>query len=257
MSNPATVRFVESVPQSPSGPALQRAVMGTGHALAEEFRFLAAKVSALATNRFTTIGVVSAAPGEGKTTVAIGLAAALARSDPNRVLLVEADLRQPTIERYLGIPRGTGVSEWLTGQTNNVPVRVVSPPGFAVVSAGRERLTRPELLSSDRMGALIGACQLSFGFIVVDCPPLSPVADAVAIQDLVDGFLLVVRARHTPRDAIERAVSRLKENRVQGIVFNDQPEILPSGYSFAYRGYDKPAHGGDATTRRRLPLSRR
>ncbi len=114
-------------------------------------------------------------------------------------------------------------------------MRVVEPPGFAVVASGRQKLNRPELLGSERMGALVGACQLSFGFIVVDCPPLSPVADAVAIEDLLDGFLLVVRARHTPREAIERAVSRLKANRVQGIVFNDQPEILPSGYSTRYR----------------------
>ena len=237
MSDPGIVRFVESVPQAPSGPVLQQVVMGGGHFLAEEFRFLAAKVSALASSRFTTIGIVSAGPTEGKTTVALGLAAALARSEQNRVLLLEADLRQPAVERYLGLPRSSGVSEWLSGRSSTVPVRVVSPPGFAVVAAGRERLSRPELLGSERMGALIGACQLSFGFIVVDCPPLSPVADAVAIQDLLDGFLLVVRARHTPREAIARAVSRLKDNRVQGIVFNDQPEILPSGYSSSYRRY--------------------
>ena len=120
-----------------------------------------------------------------------------------------------------------------------VPVRMVSPPGFAVIPAGRERLNRPELLGSDRMGALIGACQLSFGFIVVDCPPLSPVADAVALQDLLDGFLLVVRARHTPAEEIQRAVARLKENRIQGIVFNDQSQILPTGYSSYRRYYGK------------------
>jgi Mrp family chromosome partitioning ATPase len=239
MSDPGMVRFVESVPQAPSGPPMQQAVLGAGHFLAEEFRFLAAKVGALAQNRFTTIGVVSAGPDEGKTTVALGLAAALARQEENRVLLLEADLRQPAIERYLGLPRTAGVAEWLAGRTNSLPVRIVSPPGFAVVSAGRERLHRPELLGSDRMGALIGACQLSFGFIVVDLPPLSPVADAVAIQDLLDGFLLVVRARHAPRELIERAVSRLKENRVHGIVFNDQPEVLPGAYGRRhYHRYD-------------------
>ena len=239
MSDPGIVRFVESVPQAPSGTALTKTVLGAGHYVAEEFRFLAAKVSALSSSRFTTIGVVSAGPGEGKTTVALGLAAALARSGTSRVLLLEADLRQPAIERYLGLPRTAGVSEWLSGKTSAVPVRVVEPPGFAVVASGRQKLNRPELLGSERMGALVGACQLSFGFIVVDCPPLSPVADAVAIEDLLDGFLLVVRGRHTPREAIERAVSRLKANRVQGIVFNDQPEILPSGYSTRYRMYGK------------------
>ena len=109
-----------------------------------------------------------------------------------------------------------GVAEWLSGRSSTVPVRTIAPAGFSVVAAGRERLARPELLASPRMAALIGACQLSFGFVVVDCPPLDPVADAVAIQDLLDGFLLVVRARRSPREAIERAVSRLKENRIHG-----------------------------------------
>jgi len=235
MSDPSAVRFVESVPQAASGPSLQRAVVGSGHHLAEEYRFLASKVATLGENRFTTIGVVSAVENEGKTTVALGLAAALARVSPHRVLLMEADLRQPAIERYLGLPRMSGVSEWLSGKSESVPVRVISPPGFSVITAGRERLADPELLGSDRMGALIGAGQLSFGFLVVDCPPLSPVADAVALQDLIDGFLLVVRARQAPREVIERAVGRLSEGSIQGVVFNDQPEILPNSYSYGHR----------------------
>jgi capsular exopolysaccharide synthesis family protein len=215
-------------------------VLGRGHYVAEEFRFLASKVMALAANRLTTIGIVSAGPGEGKTTVALGLAAALARSTPQRVLLLEADVRQPSFERYLGLPRLDGVSEWLSGKSSTVPVRIVSPPGIAVITAGRETLDHPELLGSERMGALIGACQLSFGFVVVDCPPLDPVADAVAVQDLLDGFLLVVRARQTSKEAIARAVSRLKEDRIQGVVFNEQPDVIPS----VYRGRKYRRYGG-------------
>ena len=75
---------------------------------------------------------------------------------------------------------------------------------------------------------------------MVDCPPLSPVADAVAIQDHLDGFLLVVRGRHTERAAVTRAVSRLKQNRIHGLVFNSQPEILPGDYGSYKR------HGRDA-----------
>jgi len=234
--DPGAVRVVESVPQPASGQPLQQAVLGSGHYLAEEFRFLAAKVVGLASERFTTIGVVSTGPSEGKSTVAIGLTAALARTSKQRALLLEADLRQPSLERYLGLPRLGGVSEFLAGRSQSVPVRTISPPGFAVLAAGRERLARPELLGSDRMASLIGACQLSYGYVVVDCPPLDPVADAVALQDMLDGFLLVIRARRSPRESIERAISRLKENRIRGIVFNDQPEILPLGYGYGY-GY--------------------
>ena len=236
MSDPNSVRLIESVPQPATGQPLQQAVIGSGHYLAEEFRFLAAKVAGLASERFTTIGVVSTGPSEGKTTVAIGLTAALARVSEHRALLLEADLRQPSVERYLGLPRSAGVSDFLASRTQSVPVRTITPPGFAVLAAGRERLARPELLGSERMASLIGACQLSYGYVVVDCPPLDPVADAVSLQDLIDGFLLVIRARRSPKAAIERAVSRLKEHRVRGIVFNDQPEILPLGYAYGY-GY--------------------
>jgi Mrp family chromosome partitioning ATPase len=236
VSDPNAVRLVESVPQPVSGQPLQQAVIGSGHYLAEEFRFLAAKVAGLASERFTTIGVVSTGPSEGKSTVAIGLTAALARISEQRALLLEADLRQPSVERYLGLPRTAGVSDYLASRTQSVPVRTITPPGFAVLAAGRERLARPELLGSERMATLIGACQLSYGYVVVDCPPLDPVADAVSLQDLLDGYLLVIRARRSPKAAIERAVSRLKEHRVRGIVFNDQPEILPLGYAYGY-GY--------------------
>jgi len=237
--DPSSVKLVEGVPQPATGQPLQQAVLGSGHYLAEEFRFLASKVAGLASERFTTIGVVSTGPSEGKTTVALGLTAALARISDQRALLLEADLRQPSIERYLGLPRTSGVAEFLAGRSESVIVRTISPPDFAIVGAGRERLAKPELLGSERMAALIGACQLSYGFVVVDCPPLDPVADAVSLQDMIDGFLMVVRARRSPKAAIERAMSRLKKDRVRGIVFNDQPEILPVGYAYGYGHRDE------------------
>jgi Mrp family chromosome partitioning ATPase len=239
VSEASGVRFVECLPERPSGPALQQAALGGDHYLAEEFRFLAAKVAALAAGGCTAIGVVSASPCEGTTTVALGLAAALARSSPRRVLLLEATLRQPAVESYLGLPRSAGVAEWLSGGGQTVPIRTVAPPGFAVIAAGREGRTRPELLGSKRMGALVGACRLAFGFVVVDCPPLGLAVDAVAIQDLLDGFLLVVRARRTARETVVRAVSRLKQGRIHGVVFNNQPEIMPDGYG----RYEQYGHG--------------
>jgi Mrp family chromosome partitioning ATPase len=238
VSDPSEVRFVEGKPQPASGPALQRAVVGAEHYLTEEYRVLASRVLSKGPDRFTTIGLVSAVPGEGKTTVALGLAAALTRTSPHRVLLLEADLRRPSLEKYLGLPESTGVAEWLSGSATTVPVQTISPPGFSVITAGREELTRPELLGSDRMGALLGACQLSFGFLVVDCPPLGPVADVLALQDMLDGFLLVVRAGGAPQEAIESAMERVKPGRIHGIVFNDQPTM--GTYRYGNRAYARP-----------------
>ena len=135
-----------------------------------------------------------------------------------------AYLAPQTVEEALAaLARGGAEGRALAGGQSLVPMLAL-------------RLARPELLGSERMASLVGACQLSYGYVVVDCPPLDPVADAVALQDILDGFLLVIRARRSPRAAIERAVSRLKENRIRGIVFNDQPEVLPLGYAYGY-GY--------------------
>jgi Mrp family chromosome partitioning ATPase len=180
--------------------------------------------------------VVSTGPGEGKTTVALGLTAALARISQHRALLLEADLRQPAVERYLGMPRIGGVSDFLAGHATSVPVRTISPPGFSVLAAGRERLARPELLGSERMASLIGACQLSYGYVVVDCPPLDPVADAGGAA----GHPRRLPARDPcaalaqDRDRARGLAPQGKPDR--GIVFNDQPEVLPLGYAYGY-GY--------------------
>ena len=103
-------------------------------------------------------------------------------------------------------------------------------------------LDRPELLGSARMSALLEAARRSFDYVIVDCPPVIPVADSVILQELVDGFLLVVRARHCPRETVVRAASRLKAGRIIGMIFNDQREILPrySSYGYGRYGHDAP-----------------
>ncbi len=214
-----------------------------GRSLAiEELRLLVARIQLLNDERpARCIGLLSATGGEGKTTLAIGLATSLAAEPERRVLLVEADLRKPAIESYLGLPRVPGVGEWLNARPGPLPVRWVTPPGFAFLSAGRLGLERPEVLGSNRMAALMDAARQSFDFVVVDCPPVSPVADAVILQDLVDGFLFVVRARHSPGEAVARAASRVKEDRILGTVFNDRKEMLP------YPGYGRTRRYAEAT----------
>jgi Mrp family chromosome partitioning ATPase len=130
------------------------------------------------------------------------------------------------------------VSDWLKG-ASGLTVRWVTPPGFALLSGGRLPLERPELLGSARMITLLESARQSFDFVIVDCPPVTPVADAVILQDHLDGFLFVVRARHGPRETVVRAASRLKAGRILGMVFNDQREILRR-YGYGRYGYGAP-----------------
>jgi non-specific protein-tyrosine kinase len=167
------------------------------------------------------------------------------------VLLVEADLRRPTIEHYLGLSRSSGLGEWLTGSTSLVEFRRLDSPGFSLLPAGQDSAQRPELLHSPRMSQILGAVRRFFDYVVLDCPPLTPIADSHLLQDFVDGFLLVVRARQASRDELLRSVAHLKPGSVRGIVLNDQRQILSGrqryryGYGYAY-GNGRSAGGGGA-----------
>jgi capsular exopolysaccharide synthesis family protein len=212
------------------------AAVSPGSPFGQEFRILAAKMRSMGESKaLRVIGVVSATGGEGKTTISIGLAAAM--SDPGRkVLLMECDLRKPAIEKYLGLERVEGLGEWLGGSGSIAPTRRVASLGFSLLSAGRSP-ANAELLGTDRMAHMLQSARRSFDWVVVDCPPLAPVADSVVLQDMLDGFLLVVRTRHTPIETIQRAVSHVKPERIQGIVVNGHRELLHSYYNYGYRYY--------------------
>jgi len=217
---------------------VQAAMQAPGSLLNEEFRLLAARVRMLDEKApFRVIGIVSAVPSEGKTTVALGLATTLARATRQRVLIVEADLRKPSIENYLGIPHAGGVSDWLAGSTTMAPIRTLAGWSVGLLPAGRAVLDNMDALGSERMASLVAAGRENFPYVILDCPPLTPVADAVALQDHVDGLLMVVRAGRAPREAILRAAERVKPGKIRGAVFVDEPEIVAKDYSYGYRRY--------------------
>ena len=210
--------------------------LGTGGPIAEELRILRSKLRVIDQERpLRCLGFVSAAGGEGKTTVALGLAITLAQETGTRVLLVEVDMRRPSVEHYLGLSRSEGLGDYLLRTEDDVFLRQLTDHRFTLLSAGQPAPADP--LRSDRMRDLLEAARQSFDFVVVDCPPLGPVADAVILQDLLDGFVFVVRARHSPVESITKAISHMKSDRIVGVIFNDNREILTSYYSYSYRKY--------------------
>jgi len=194
----------------------------------EPFRVLRTKVRTLDAERpLRCLGLVSATAQEGTSAVAVGLAGALAQEREHRVLLLEARLRTPALEQALGLTREPGLSEWLGGSASRaVPLRRVEPWGFHLLAGGAPASQPAELLASESMGRLLAAARARFDFVLLDCPPLEPVADSVVLQDVLDGLLLVVRARHASRHAIRQALSQLKPGAVRGVVLNDRTEIL-------------------------------
>ena len=192
----------------------------------EALRILRTKLKTLGEERpLRSFGLVSSVPQEGTSAVALGLAIALAQDQDRRVLLVETTLRAPALERRLGLAAEPGLGEWLaSGGDRPVALRRLEPWGVSLLAAGAGLPQSAELLGSPPMAGLLAAARQVFDFILLDCPPLEVMADSVVLQDVLDGFLLVVRARHATRDAIRRSLSHLKPGAVLGVVFNDRTE---------------------------------
>ena len=225
----ATVTFAEPAPTSarPAPPAVATLLSPASPAF-EAFRVLRTKVHGLDAERpARCLGLVSATAQEGTSLVAAGLATALAQEQGRRVLLVEARLRDPALERVLGLATEPGLGEWLDGPTGRpLHLRRIEPWGFHLLAAGTSPPRATERLGSEPVLRLLAAARASFDFVLLDCPPLEAAADAAVIQAALDGFLLVVRARHASRPAIRQAISRLDPGAIRGVVLNDRTEIL-------------------------------
>jgi capsular exopolysaccharide synthesis family protein len=191
---------------------------------AEQYRAVRLAIENMRHERGTrTVALSSPARGDGKTVTAINVAGALAQAPDARVVLVEADLRHPSIARHLGLSGGRGLSSYLLDSGMSVDAVVQRPPSiaFAVVPAGAASSMPYELLKSPRLVALMTDLRQRFDYVLVDTPPALPFPDVGILRDLVDGFVLVVRANRTPREMLHDTLSVLGRQRMLGLVFND------------------------------------
>jgi capsular exopolysaccharide synthesis family protein len=180
--------------------------------------------------------VSSATPGEGKTTLRASLGQAFADAG-NKTLLVEADMRKPTLSKIFGIPYDGGLSLFLAGHISPLPViHNTSTPNLLAVSAGPHAPNPASLLNSERLDFFFKEMTSSFQFILVDAPPILSFADARILSHKVDGVVLIVRAEHTPKNLIRRARNLLDKSgaHVLGMVLNRAPR---SGLETSYYRY--------------------
>jgi protein-tyrosine kinase len=193
--------------------------------------------------------VSSPGAGDGKTMTSINLAGALAQDPSARVLVVDADLRRPSVDKRLG---GSGDEAGLIDaildpqRTLTDVVRRRAEFNMSILPAGRATQTPYELLNSPRLAELFDAARRRYDYIVVDTPPVVPFPDCRVLGKLVDGFFLVVAAHRTPRGLLEETLNVMEPSKVLGIVFNGADRPLSSYYDAAY-GYPAPDH----TPRRR------
>jgi len=194
--------------------------------------------------------VTSALPEEGKSLVAANLAVALARAK-QRVVLVDGDLRRPSLHKLFALEPAPGLADLLNGHSD-VPaaVRAVGIPNLWVVPCGRDHGAAAEALSAPALKKLLTVLESKFDWIVFDSPPVGPVADACLFGRLLERALVVVAADSTPVGAAAATIQELKSANVElvGVILNRVDlRVLPAYYSpmyyGAYSGYRSEAAG--------------
>lgn len=187
------------------------------------------------------VAVSSAAAGEGKTTTAINLAATLAQSPGARVLLIDADLRHARVASSLGLQSfGPGLAGAVLDERRELADLVRPTPfNLSVLPAGSLIGNAYQILESPRVGQLLEEARRAYDHVVMDTPPLLLVPDCRLLSQWVDGFVIVVAARRTPRRLLAETLNEIEPEKVAGIVFNGDERPL-SGY---YRGYYSAYYG--------------
>jgi receptor protein-tyrosine kinase/non-specific protein-tyrosine kinase len=212
---------------------------------AERFRRLKTMLQHGADGGPQVIVVTSAAPSEGKSVVATNLALAFAGDHQGEVLLIDADLRRPTVERWLSPAPKLGFSELLLGQTevDHVLLELENSP-LRVIPAGTPPRDPVELLSAAMTGRLLETLRTRFQRIVIDTPPIVPFTDADAVGRYADGVLLVARSGSTRRAMLLQALASVTSTQLLGLVLNDVTYSLADRESYYsaknyYEYYDR------------------
>lgn len=224
---------------------------------AESFRQLRTNLQfANVANHARTILVTSSLPGEGKSTTATNLAISIAQSGLS-VCLIDADLRRPMINDYLGLERNAGLTTALVGESpfENL-LQQWGDDHLFVLTSGQIPPNPSELLGSTEMQTLLKDLQLSFDMVIVDAPPLLPVTDATVLSQHVDGVVLVVGTHTIRKQELNRSLSALDmvEARLLGVVLNRVPAKGADSYSYSYASYESHS---SATGKGRSGWSRR
>ncbi len=182
--------------------------------------------------------VTSATGAEGKSVTAVNLALALASCVNGKVLLIDADLRLPQVADRLGIDPEKGLGDWLKNSAGEAKDYVTQAEDLDVISGGLKPADPVAVLASPRMREILAQLRQTYECIVIDSPPVVPVADSHVLAELGDGVLVVVRAGRTRPELFRRALESLETAKVLGVVLNGL-DIAASPYAYAYRYYQQ------------------
>jgi protein-tyrosine kinase len=209
----------------------------------EQYRRLAAILHhAQADKGLRVVLVTSAISGEGKSLTTTNLALTLTRSYERRVLLIDADLRRPTLHTLFNLDSPRGVNDYVHSRGARPLELVPVAPRLFLLPAGRPDSDPIGALTSEMMQGIVQEGREKFDWVLIDTPPIGLLPDAGLLGGSADGALLVVRAGHSPFDLIKRAVDTLGRDRILGVVFNGADTSRRYGNDY-YGYYGKSGYG--------------
>ena len=202
---------------------------------AEKFRFLAVKLRQMRQSRpLKKVLITSTIPQEGKSTVAANLACTLARRKQHKTLLIEGDLRRPTLAQKFGLGRIPGLSEWLRGDTETMNIYLLETLGLWILPAGSAPENPLELMQSGKLSPTMEQLTAWFDWIIIDSPPVLPLADTSMWARLADGVLLVTRKSITEKQQLKRGLEAIERGKLLGALVNGSTDTAHSDYYQRY-----------------------
>lgn len=182
--------------------------------------------------------VTSSLAGDGKSTNAVSLAVSIAMAE-QKVLLIDADMRKPSIHRYFNTEHRNGLSEILANLTNEIKLRPTDNPNLSILTAGQIPPNPAELLGSKQMDTLLDYVRQYFDYVIIDTPPVNIVTDASVIAGKITGYVLVVQSGKNHLRDIGDAIHKIEDMKgtIVGLVLNDPYNRAEAHYSYMYKKY--------------------
>jgi capsular exopolysaccharide synthesis family protein len=211
----------------------------------EQYRKLAAALHHAQTDKgLKLIMVVSANPGEGKSLTASNLALTLSESYQRHVLLIDADLRRPSLHDIFGVPNRTGLSDGLARDSLQGLAVLELSARLSILPSGRPMEDPTGALTSHQMRRILDEARARYDWVVIDTPPVGLLSDAKLLADMVDGVVLVVEAAKTRYQDLLRAIDSIGREHLVGAVLNRLQDV--SGNSKYYASYYRHSYGPNA-----------
>ena len=221
--------------------------------ISEQFKTLKVRISEFKPQQpVKVIAVSSPHPGDGKSLVSVNLALSFSKDSGRRVILVDCDMRNPSLNKYLGISREPGLIGYLENRHLQPQCYVRRFERLYIMTAGGTTANPVELLSLARMRELIDYLKTEFDVIILDTPALVPISDARILNGFADGYLMIVRRGKTPCRLIRHALEVLDPHKFIGVVFNDvKPMWFHTQYGYRYYHYPYSSLNASDSRRRR------